>query len=126
MAIVPTIQQRVVRRCVLAFAAPIWFALGAAGVTLLGCGNSPCEDAVEKICAKACECGECGLGLPSTNENVSGSLKLFFSDEEDCVAATNCDDTTASDEDFEACSGDIGAATCEEGAVILPESCAGT
>jgi hypothetical protein len=94
-------------------------AVAIAGFGLAGCRNSACEDAVEKICAKACECGKCGLA--AGNENAQ--IVLSYDDEADCQATANCDDTEASDADLEACAADVDDAACRDGAVVVPESC---
>jgi hypothetical protein len=100
-----------------------WTIAGLLGATLAlpfsaGCGSA-CEDAIDAVCKKACECGECGLVAGGENASVT----LYFSDEQDCAAAARCEDSTATDEQLAACTADVEAGECRDGALVLPDTC---
>lgn len=85
------------------------------------CGESACKQTVEKICARACECGAadgtCAIG------DESGGLS--FDSASDCRAlfGLGCSSDEADSVDWDGCRMALESATCTSGRLVLPQSC---
>lgn len=99
----------------------------AAGVALgsVACGD-PCEDAVERLCEKACECPGAGECSTAFGDNGQG-LSLGFSSAEDCATLfrAGCEEGVEDQIDGEACDAQVDGATCGENGLIVPAACGG-
>ncbi|MBT8495275.1 MAG: hypothetical protein KJO07_19670 [Deltaproteobacteria bacterium] len=96
----------------------VWL-LGAL-LAALGCGSDPCEEASEKLCARACECGngDCAFG------DMTGSIS--FESRSDCEILFKfaCEQEGAGDNiDWDQCIADTEAGQCAGDAFPTPDSC---
>jgi hypothetical protein len=110
----------------LATAAVASIRLVFAAAVIAGCGD-PCEDAVEQLCEKACECeGDASCGT-TFGDDASGGLSLGFSSADDCAALFRggCEEGVEDEIDGEACEAAVPDATCGENGLLVPDACAG-
>lgn len=91
------------------------FVVGLGG---LGCGDDPCEEAAEALCARACECGdaECAFG--------DGGGTFSFETKADCLTLYKfaCSQGDP-DIDWDQCIADTEAGQCMDSAFPTPMSC---
>lgn len=101
-----------------------WFAImivpalvaGFFSVSAPGCGGVSCEDAVDQLCAKACECGgdKCRFG--------DETFSISFDDQGKCVTlySLGCGSEAF---DPQACVDALGTAECSGDALLPPAAC---
>lgn len=109
----------------------IWITITLATLCASGCGGSdesPCEEAGNRLCQMACDCGQDKCRL--TNEGGSGAT-ISFDDLTGCTdlyVKLGCMGGGEADVDFSACNDALGSAGCDADAaggpaLLLPASC---
>ena len=100
------------------YAAALALSAGLLALAAPGCGGgATCEDTVDQLCAKACECGgsKCAFGDESSS--------ISFDSQADCVNFLGLGCGGDSGIDYDACVAEIEGGSCSGDAYTSPDVC---